>query len=329
MTSLPATLYQAGSHKLGNMADGQPGKALGEEFPIFTQIQSERQQAYPTRRDLFVKIEELLGRPVVSYFTSFNYPVIIDNYDVGMIEGVLRSLDLENGLALFISSRGGDTLAAERIINICRSYSGTGDYWAIVPGMAKSAATMICFGASKIIMSAASELGPVDPQVTISEQSEPGKPAVANTFSVYFLVKSYNKLFNAAVKEKGGNLQPYLQQLQRYDARQIEEYKAACKLSEDMAVRALSTGMMKDKAPEEIKGDIKLFLTPEELLAHGRPIYKDEARACKLTVEEIDAKDPLRDLVYELYTRTNGFVSTNAAKCVESKKNSFSFMIQR
>jgi len=125
MTSLPATLYQAGSHKLGNMADGQPGKALGEEFPIFTQIQSERQQAYPTRRDLFVKIEELLGRPVVSYFTSFNYPVIIDNYDVGMIEGVLRSLDLENGLALFISSRGGDTLAAERIINICRSYSGT------------------------------------------------------------------------------------------------------------------------------------------------------------------------------------------------------------
>jgi len=49
---------------------------------------------------------------------------------------------------------GGDTLAGERVVNICRAYSGTGDYWALVPGRAKSAATIICMGASKIIMAA-------------------------------------------------------------------------------------------------------------------------------------------------------------------------------
>ena len=65
---------------------------------------------------------------------------------------------------------------------------------------------MICLGASKIIMGKTSELGTVDPQVTITEDKN------VKRFSVYNLVKSYENLFDRAVKEKG-NLQPYLQQL--------------------------------------------------------------------------------------------------------------------
>ena len=77
---------------------------------------------------------------------------------------MLRSLDLAAGLAVMINSPGGSGLAAERIINVLRSYSGTGEYWAIDPAKAKSAATMVCLGASKIVMGSVSELGPVDPQ---------------------------------------------------------------------------------------------------------------------------------------------------------------------
>lgn len=76
-------------------------------------------------------------------------------------------MDLSKGLIIMINSPGGDGLAAERIINVCRSYSGTGEYQVIVPGKAKSAATMVCFGASAIYMSPTSELGPVDPQIVI------------------------------------------------------------------------------------------------------------------------------------------------------------------
>ncbi|GAH14065.1 unnamed protein product, partial [marine sediment metagenome] len=42
-------------------------------------------------------------------------------------------MDLSKGLALIINSPGGSGLAAERIINVCRSYSGTEEFWAIVP----------------------------------------------------------------------------------------------------------------------------------------------------------------------------------------------------
>jgi len=180
--------------------------------PIFQRVLEEQFQGHPTRKALYQQLEKLLGRTVVSFFTSFRYPVMIEDNDAAMLEGILQTCNLSKGLALVISSPGGIGLTAERIINVCRSYSGTGEYIAIVPAKAKSAATMICLGASKIIMGKTSELGTVDPQVTIKEDKE------VKRFSVYNLVKSYENLFGRAIKEKG-NLQPYLQQLANYDER--------------------------------------------------------------------------------------------------------------
>ena len=284
----------------------------------FQKIIIEEQQRHETRRALFSGLEKKIERPVISFFTSFTMPVMIDDSDADMLEGVLRKTDLSKGFALFISSPGGDGLASERIINLCRSYSGTGEYWAIVPGKAKSAATMICFGASKIIMGSSSELGPIDPQINISENG------VWERFSVYNLIEGYNDLFNRAVKEKG-NLHPYMQQLEKYDERKIKEWKAARDLSEDIAIRSLSTGMLKGKSEKDIKEKIEIFLTPKRTKTHGRPIYRDEASSCcGLAIEAVDVKDKFWEVAYELYIRSNNYVSKLASKCIESKSLSFS-----
>lgn len=290
---------------------------------VFSQVLTEQNQGHPTRKSIISKLEEALQRPVVTFFTSFKFPVMIDDADADMLEGVLQKIDLSKGLALFINSPGGNGIAAERIINMCRSYSGTKEYWCVVPGKAKSAATMICFGASKVIMGATSELGPIDPQITIAEDNE------IKRFSVYNIVKSYNDLFAKAVKEKSGNLQPYLQQLANYDAREIEEFRAAMSLSEDIAIRALSTGMMKGTSGKKIKEQISIFLTPERTKIHGRPIYRGEASKCCLNIEEKDVKDKFWELVYELYIRTNNYVSTHVAKSVEASEYSFAANIPR
>ncbi|MAE68585.1 MAG: hypothetical protein QF793_04370 [Candidatus Peribacteraceae bacterium] len=158
----------------------------------------EQFQGHDTRKFLFSKLETILGRPVVTYFTSFNQPVQIEDGDADMLEGILQQMDLSNGLALFINSPGGDGMAAERTINLCRSYSGTGDYWVIVPNKAKSAATMITFGASKIFMGPTSELGPVDPQLTYFDREK----GAMRRFSLFNLVKSYEKLFSRAAKQR-------------------------------------------------------------------------------------------------------------------------------
>lgn len=283
---------------------------------VIQQVRIEQNQRHKTRKKLFVDLENRLGRPVVSFFTSFRFPVMIVDLDADMLEGVLQKTDLSKGLVLFISSPGGDGLAAERIINICRSYSGTGDYWVIVPGKAKSAATMICFGASKIIMGTTSELGPISPQIAMSEKG------AVKRFSVYNIIESYDDLFSRAIKEKG-NLEPYLQQLANYDEREIKEFRAAHSLSEDIAIRSLAFGMMKGTSDKDIKKKIEIFLTPKKKKAHGRPIYGEEALSCGLDIELKDVKDEFWELVYELYIRTNNFVSTKVAKCIESKEHSF------
>lgn len=289
--------------------------------PVIQQIMTEQNQGHETRKRIIIELEKELKRPVVSFFTSFLYPVMIEDADADMLEGVLQKIDLSSGLALFISSPGGDSLAAERIINVCRSYSKTGEYWAIVPGKAKSAATMICFGASNIIMGATSELGPIDPQLTTSEDG------VVKRFSIYNVVESYDNLFSKAVKEKG-NLQPYLQQLSNYDEREIKEFRAALDLSEDIAIRTLASGMMKDMTKDDIKKKIEIFLTPKRTKTHGRPMYRDEAHKCGFKIEYKDVKDKFWETVYELYLRTNNYVQTKTAKCIESRDHSFGIPVR-
>ncbi|MFL5781245.1 MAG: SDH family Clp fold serine proteinase [Thermoleophilaceae bacterium] len=280
---------------------------------VYDRVLEERYQSHPTRRDLFVKLGNEFGRPVVTLFTSFRYPVMLEDDDADMLEGVLRNLDLSDGLVLCISSPGGDGLAAERIVNMCRGYSGTGEYWALVPGKAKSAGTMVCFGASKIIMGPTSELGPIDPQFQEGAQR----------FSVFNVVQSYKDLFERAVKEQG-NLQPYLQQLANYDEREIAEMRSQLALSQDIAARVLASGMMKGKAQKTILNKIKTFLTPERTKTHGRPIYREEADDCGLNVEMADPDAQHWACVYDLYIRSNNFVQTEVSKCIESREHSYS-----
>lgn len=285
----------------------------GRKTLIYDRVLEEENQGHSTRRGLLTTLSNQLSRPVVTFFTSFRYPVMIQDDDADMLEGVLRSLDLSDGLALCISSPGGDGLAAERIVNMCREYSGTDEYWAIVPGKAKSAGTMICFGASKVLMGPTSELGPVDPQLQEGRQ----------VFSVFNIIQSYRELFDKAVKEEG-NLEPYLQQLQHYDEREIAEMQSQLDLSQDIAARVLASGMMEGKKERTILKEVKMFLTPEQTKTHGRPIYREEAANCGLNVEAADPESETWGSIYDLYIRTNNLVQRSAAKCIESSTHSYS-----
>jgi len=290
---------------------------MKEDKLVIQQVAEEQYQGHSSRKHLYLELGKEIGVPIISFFTSFRYPVMLEDSDADMLEGVLQKCDLSKGFALLLSSPGGSGLAAERIINLCRSYSGTGKYKVIVSGKAKSAATMICLGASSLLMSKTSELGSIDPQMTYVEEKR------VKRFSVYNIVKSYEELFSKGVKEKG-NLQPYLQQLANYDSREIAEFRTALSLSEDIAIKTLKMGMLSNISEKEIKRKIKIFLTPEKVKTHGRPIYAQDALNCGLNIEIKNLKEKFWSTVYELYVRLNNFVSTNnIAKCIESKDYSF------
>jgi len=166
-------------------------------------------------------------------------------------------------------------------------------------------------------MSAASELGPVDPQIIKYEDRRP------KSFSAHALVAGYDRLFAEAVKTRG-KLEPYMQQLNFYDDREINTYRSLIDLSDSIAVKALKSGMLSGLTEAEIKTKIQVFLNPSAgTLSHGRPIYEPEARGCGLEVEHMDVKSSMWLDIYELYVRLEHFVSMEWCKAIESTAESF------
>ena len=277
-------------------------------------------QAHSTRAKLYRLIEKNLGtnRKVVSFFTSFTYPVGIADEDANMLEDVLRAtLRSEDELVLMINSPGGDLLAAERIVNICRSHSSDGRYSVVVPKMAKSAATVISLGAREILMSPTSELGPIDPQILMTLAGDELQLVPAHE-----VIESYEELMKKA-EETEGQLAPFLQQLERYDSTKIRNIKSIQDLSESVAVRTLKSGMMSNSNASSISRKIKQFIDPKLTRVHGRPIYADAARKCGLNILVQNLRSDLWQNIWDLYVRLNYVTSNPCVKIIESGESSY------
>lgn len=283
----------------------------------FRALQTEVNQGHSQRLPYLREIERLReGRTVLSFFSSFSSNIALSAPDADMIEEVLINSDNAKGISLLLDSPGGDGLTAERIIQICRNYSG-GDFEVIVPARAKSAATMVCLGADQILMSPTSELGPIDPQVLFDMgQGVQWTPA-------HNIITTYDELFNNAVNLKDGEITPYLQQLGHFNAVYVKQLRTAAALSEKIAVSSLGTGMMAEKEADAIKNKIQPFLDPDYTSSHGRGITADLAKQCDLKVVDIVPSSELWKSVWGLYLRSKFVVeNTQASRLIETKENS-------
>lgn len=285
----------------------------------FQQISIEVAQDHVLRKPLLEKISELRGgRAIISFFISFHSRSPLSQEDADMIEEVLSGTDTSKGITLLLDAPGGDGLAAERIIQVCKKYSGN-DFETLVPSRAKSAATMVCLGSDRILMAPTSELGPIDPQIPIK---------IGDSWrwgAAHHVIRTYDDLVTRAATLKGGNIEPYLQQLAQFNATEIEMFRAATKLAENIAVKSLRKGMMKGETEATIKKRITCFTDPEVTLSHGRALNPEHLQDCKLVIEEIDVKSEFWRKVRELYSRSKFLVdrSESSRKLLETVETSF------
>jgi len=283
----------------------------------WSRLSQEVNQSWDLRKVLIEKIEGRLKAKVIVYFTALSEEeAMISDIDAEMIENILSAEHSGGKVALVLNSMGGSGLAAERIVNVCRAYSN-GQFEVIVPHSAKSAATMICFGASRIQMSCTAELGPVDPQVKYI--NDMGKKL---WISAAEYVRSYENLMNSATSGKAKRLETLIQQLSRYDARHIEQLKSAQVLSESISVKSLKSGMMSRLSEDKIREKIEPFLIQAQTISHGRMISMNEAKKCGLKVQEIKLQSVLWHQLWELYVRASWVVLTRSLKILESNSTS-------
>jgi hypothetical protein len=71
------------------------------------------------------------------------------------------------------------------------------------------------------------------------------------------IVKTYDQLIKNAVTLEEGHIEPYLQQLSKFNAIHIEQLRAAQSLSENIAIESLRGGMLKGKDTAQIRERIK------------------------------------------------------------------------
>ena len=171
-------------------------------------------------------------------------------------------------------------------------------------------------------MSPTSELGPVDPQVPYDIGL--GQPMLVPADTI---VKTYDGLFEAAGNlVPNARIEPYLQQLSKFDAAYVLEMRKAQELSEDIALSSVKLKMLAGMDDDEIRDRLKPFTDPDETKDHGRSIGWEMAQKCGLEVHKIELDDDLWRVIWALYTRCNYVVNdaaTPVGKLVESVDASY------
>ena len=132
---------------------------MPDQTPLFYALQNQRY----ARRRYIQDIEDITSRKLIVYFSKPEAP--IEQPDVMAFGDLLDNLSGQD-IDLLLQSPGGDIDVAEKLVNLidarCPSFR------VIVAQSAKSAATLMALASNEIVMSDTSELGPIDPQVTVT-----------------------------------------------------------------------------------------------------------------------------------------------------------------
>ncbi len=133
---------------------------------------------YEARKELYRRIEESRNHPLITYVTSIR-PNLSGNMAGDAIAHIIDQIRLipkeQDSIDFLIISNGGDPITSLRIISLLRERFKRISVF--VPYVAYSAATILALGADEIIMHPYSNLGPVDPQLTVSKQADNGQPS--------------------------------------------------------------------------------------------------------------------------------------------------------
>lgn len=117
------------------------------------------------RQALIREYEKTAKRSLVVFWGQIGPMVMVPFVDV------IEDLPKNRPIDLMLSSYGGDGNTSIRMARICRGREKRG-FRIIVPDIAASAATLLTLAADSVIMSDASVLGPIDPQIFMSTREQ-------------------------------------------------------------------------------------------------------------------------------------------------------------
>lgn len=257
------------------------------------------------------ELEKVIGMKILVFITGdrrgMETRIAMDAYP--LIFKHLSNLDTSKGLAIFLYTPGGDTLAAYGIANLIRQF--TVSYSVIIPYKALSAGTLITLGANAILMARSGLLSPIDPSVTTPVGPRvpvPGAPNLQVTVPVNVEdVSGFHKLATDewGLKEEEswskafGSLTDNVHPLALGAVHRAREQIAF------LATTLLANHM---KSRERIKRVVTLLT--RERFSHGYLIGRREAKEV-LHLPLVEVNPALEAKIVELFTQYENLLELN------------------
>lgn len=261
------------------------------------------------------------GRAVIYYGTAWYEPRPINqqtlSVDLGDVRGFMEACSniSERAVDLILHSPGGSPDAAESIMAYLRERFD--HIRAVVPLAAMSAATMMALACDEILMGTHSQLGPIDPQITIPTPEglriAPAQ-AIKDQFEMAQQDCAANPTHIAAWMPLLRSLGPGLlamcdtsqQRTVDFVARQLEHHMFRRKRKANRARYAREAA--------------DWFANHRFFLSHGRNVTREDARAQRIVIKDLEDDRVLQDLVLSVsHAAQLTFSMTPCAKLIENQ----------
>ncbi len=234
--------------------------------------------------------------------TNKNIPgVELEQSDYYVIHDMLRNVDKENGLDIYIETRGGSGEAADEIVTFLRNKYRSVDF--VVAGEAKSAGTIIVLSGNEIWMTETGSLGPIDAQMHIGRSlmsahdykewiEEKQKEAIQNNY-----LNPFDQTIIAQITP--GEIRGVLIALD-FAKVLVKKWLIKYKFAEWVETETKKT-IVDDKYREAAAQNIvDSLVNHSKWFSHGRSIKINDLEEIGLKIKKIDEDKELADIVYKI-----------------------------
>jgi hypothetical protein len=256
--------------------------------PFYEAIHALRYQ----RQAIIRRIQDNTGRKLLCYVAGDAAPLDRDD-PVGFVD-LLHNVQAGQDVDLLLHTVGGDIDVAEKLITMLRTKVGTGRLRVVVPDFAKSAGTLIAIGADVIVMSDMSELGPIDPQIVLTD---------GNGNRIRHSVQSYIDAYKAhttALKKDPNDVAAAIM-LGKLDPATVKLFESVMTRARSLAETLLQQGMFKELG--NWSQAASALIDTNRWQSHGQMISWQDATDPKigLTVDYLDPKSDLWTEYWQIY----------------------------
>ncbi len=288
-----------------------PSKVSSKSTPFSRSMQSLRDDRQTHERQALIRTyEKTTKRSLVVFWGEIGPSAIVPFVDV------INDLQKNKPLDLMLSSYGGDGDTSIRMARICRGSKRK--FRIIVPDIAASAATLLTLAADLVIMSDASALGPIDPQIHM-----PHKHQYVAAKQILGIVDDLERRIQNHPKATG----LYGALLTGIDGIAYQKAKAAIKQTEEFVTDMLKLRMKAPTKPKALKKAASQIAKDLQSQAiHSANIGYTEARAAGIPTEHVSTLPSGQwELLWELHTMYVAQYSTsfNYANVIEGHSASF------